>query len=397
MVLLGLCSLFTDISAEMVATVLPLYLIYTVGFNPLQFGLLDGLYQGATTLVRIAGGFVGDRSRRHKDVAATGYGISAACKLALVAVGSAFSAIALVVFLDRIGKGIRTAPRDALISLSSRGRDLGAAFGVHRALDTTGALLGPLVAFGLLALAPLAFDSIFVVSFCFALVGLGILVLLVDNPARAMHAGPKEAGVEKPPGVSFRSAAGLLRSRSFASLVVVAALLGLVTVSDAFIYLVLQRRLDLDATFFPLLFMGTALLYMVLAAPVGRLADRLGRGRVFLCGYALLLAIYAAVILPVPGGAALVICVGLLGAFYAATDGVLMALASSVISPELRGSGLAIVSTATGLARLLASIAFGLLWTLVGVEPAIIVFACALVPALAAAGILLRSSATADA
>jgi MFS family permease len=123
--LLGLTSLFTDISSEMVATILPLYLVYTVGLSPVAFGLVDGLYQGAGALVRVASGFVGDRFRRHKEVAAVGYGLSAVCKLGFLAVGGAVGALSAVIVLDRTGKGIRTAPRDALISLSTPREQLG--------------------------------------------------------------------------------------------------------------------------------------------------------------------------------------------------------------------------------------------------------------------------------
>src|ERR671930_1835542 len=175
-VLLGLTSLVTDISAEMVAAVLPLYLVYVGGFTPLAYGLIDGVYQGATAFVGLASGFVGDRFRRHKDVAASGYGLSAVSKLLLATVGTALSSIGAVVLLDRIGKGIRTAPRDTMISLATPEDQLGTAFGVHRALDTTGAVLGPILAFAMLAIAPLAFHSLFMVSFCIALVGVGIHV-----------------------------------------------------------------------------------------------------------------------------------------------------------------------------------------------------------------------------
>src|SRR4051794_22643402 len=183
-VLLGITSLITDISSEMVSTVLPLYLIYIGGFSPLAFGLIDGIYNGATAFVSLAAGYVGDRWRRHKDVAVAGYGLSAVCKLGLVAVGTGLSAIGAVVLLDRIGKGIRTAPRDAMISLATPKEELGAAFGVHRALDTSGAMIGPLVAFAILAVAPVAFNSIFVVSFMLAIVGVAVLVLFVQ-PRRA--------------------------------------------------------------------------------------------------------------------------------------------------------------------------------------------------------------------
>ncbi|MGE0028688.1 MAG: MFS transporter [Thermoleophilia bacterium] len=166
--MLGITSLLTDVSSEMVATILPLYLVFTLGFTPLQFGVVDGYQRGASALVSLGGGLVADRRRRHKEVATAGYGLSAVCKLGYVAAGTSFAALGAVVFVDRIGKGIRTAPRDALISLSSRREGLGLAFGVHRALDTTGAMLGPLAAFALLAISPEGYDAIFIVSFLVA-------------------------------------------------------------------------------------------------------------------------------------------------------------------------------------------------------------------------------------
>src|SRR5919199_636394 len=177
---LGLTSLFTDISSEMVSTILPLYLVFYLRLTPVRFGVVDGLYQGVASFVYVAGGLAADRWRRHKEVAAAGYALSAACKLGLLAAGGAWVAIATAVVLDRAGKGVRTAPRDALISLSSAPAALASAFGVHRALDTAGAMLGPLVAFGLLAVAPNAFDAVFVASFCAALVGLAVLTLFVE-------------------------------------------------------------------------------------------------------------------------------------------------------------------------------------------------------------------------
>ena len=153
-VLLGSVSLLTDISAEMVATVLPLYLVFGLGVTPLALGAIDGLYRGAAAIVQVAGGFASDRLQRHTEVATIGYGISAVCKVGLVAFGTTLGAIGALVASDRIGKGMRTAPRDALISLSSTRAGLATAFGVHRAMDSAGAMLGPLVAFGILLAAP---------------------------------------------------------------------------------------------------------------------------------------------------------------------------------------------------------------------------------------------------
>src|SRR5215470_14527580 len=179
--MLGLTSLLTDVSSESLTAVLPLYFMLELRMTPLQFGLLDGLYQGSSALVRVVGGLVADAGRRYKPVAFVGYALSAFCKLGLLLVGSAWGPIAALLMIDRLGKGVRTAPRDALITLSSEPTRLGEAFGVHRAMDTVGAVVGPLAAVLILAAAPGAYDAVFVVSFAVALVGLAVLGLFVEN------------------------------------------------------------------------------------------------------------------------------------------------------------------------------------------------------------------------
>jgi MFS family permease len=343
--------------------------------------VIDGLYQGAAAVVRLAGGMIGDRWRRHKEVAVAGYGLSALTRLALPLAGSGVGALSAVVFADRMGKGIRTAPRDALISLSTAPARLGAAFGVHRALDTAGAMLGPVVAFLVLALATDDYDAVFVVSFCVAVIGLSILVLFVRNPPVARRREERRA--------SPRAVAGLLGGRRYRRLAIAGALLGLATMSDGFVYLRLQDQVDFRVELLPLLFVGTAFVYMVLAAPLGRLADRIGRLPVFLGGHVVLLLLYAALLLPSSGAAGLVIALVLFGTFYAATDGVLMALASAMLPESLRGSGLALMSTATGLARLGSSVLFGALWAWAGMEAALLAFGAALPLAIAACALML--------
>jgi len=379
--LLGVTSLFTDISSEMVATILPLYLVYTLGFTPLQFGFIDGLYQGASALVRIGSGLVGDRWSRHKEVAVLGYGLSAICKPAFLLVGAAWGGLVAIILVDRTGKGIRTAPRDALISLSTPRDQLATAFGVHRALDTVGAMLGPLLAFFLLALRPGHFKPIFVISFCFAVVGLSVLVLFVEN-RRPEKSEPTES-------VSLRSAGGLLAEPNFRRLVIVGAALGLATMSDGFLYLGLQRQVDFDPSYLPLLFVGTAAIFMLLAIPAGRIADRIGRARVFLCGFVPLLLAYVLLLGPSFGLPELLLFLLLIGTYYAATDGVLMALASAIVPEHLRGSGLALLVTATSLAKLVASIAFGALWTAFDARTAVIAFAVGLAVTLCLAAVAL--------
>ncbi len=185
-IFLGITSLLTDISSEMVSAILPLYLLYQLQATALQLGIVDGLYQGASGLVRIGAALTADRWQRQKEVASTGYALSAFSRFGLLVFGGAVQGVAGFVLVDRFGKGIRTAPLDALISLSVPRERLGLAFGVHRTLDTAGSLIGPLLAFGLLTLAPGAFDAVFMPSLCIGLLGLAVIVLFVNNPERTL-------------------------------------------------------------------------------------------------------------------------------------------------------------------------------------------------------------------
>jgi len=364
---LGLTSLLTDISSEMVTATLPLYLLITLHLAPLQFGLIDGLNQGASVLVRIASGLIADRWRRAKEVATSGYACSAVCRIGLVLVGRSWLGLSGVVLLDRIGKGIRTSPRDAMIAASVPPEILGTAFGVHRAMDTAGAMLGPLLAAGLLFLTTGSYDTVFIVSFCFAIVGVAVISLLVESPAPSAPA--KEATL-----VSTQVVSQLLARPGFRALVLVSSALALTTLSDSFIFLTLQRRSSLSLSLFPLLYVGVALVYMVFAIPMGRLADRLGRRQIFVAGYGLLLLVYGLLLFPgIPQTLSLGILL-LMGLYYSATDGVLAALASAMLPEQWRTTGLAILTTGTSLARLVASLGYGALWTYLGPSQALTLF-----------------------
>jgi MFS family permease len=382
-ILLGLTSLLTDISSEMVSAVLPLYLLYQLQASAFQLGVVDGLYQGASGLVRLAAALSADRWQRQKEVATAGYALSAVSRIGLLAAGSALQAVAGSVLVDRIGKGIRTAPRDALISLSVPRERLGVAFGVHRTFDTGGSLLGPLLAFGLLTLAPTAFDAVFVPSFCIGLLGLGVIVLFVSNP---------RVGGRAPAPPTFRECARLLTMPRFRILVLAAGALTLFTASDAFIYIGLQRRSSLALSYFPLLYVATATFYLLLALPAGRLADRIGRRRVFLAGQVGMLATLGLLLLPAPSWL-MVLVLPVLGAYYALTDGVIMAAASAELSEGLRTSGLAVLTTVTSLGSLVSSVVLGTLWSTIGMQAAFTAFALGLAVVIAGSAWVLYRSA----
>jgi MFS family permease len=380
-VLLGVVSLLTDVSSEMVSAVLPLYLTAQVGLGFLAYGFIDGMYQGVSALVRILGGYAGDRRNQPKWVAVIGYGFSAASRLALLPAHGLIS-ITAVISADRLGKGLRTAPRDALIADASEPSMLGRSFGVHRALDTAGAAAGPLVAFALLAAVPGSYNSVFVASFAFAVVGVAVLVLFVPN--RRTRGGDARIGLR-------RLAREITGSRLRRPLVA-AALLGVLTVGDGFLYLSLQQRDNLAATLFPLLYVGTNIAYLCLAIPMGRLADRVGRARVLVGGHVALVAGYLCAGGPLTGVTSTVLVLLLLGAYYAAPDGVLPALFSRLVAAETRGSGIAAAQTVVAVARFASSIAFGSLWITVGRAHALLVVAAALATAVPVAWWLLRPS-----
>ncbi|MFD8637056.1 MFS transporter, partial [Streptomyces sp. NPDC059656] len=366
---LGTVSLITDVSSEMVTAVLPLYLVAGLGLSPLGFGLLDGLYNGVGALVRLTGGHLGDRLGRHKALAGIGYGLSALCK-PLLLLAHTLPAIGAVLALDRTGKGLRTAPRDALISLAAAPEDRGRAFGVHRAMDTAGALIGPILAFLILRGAADGYDAVFTVSACVAALGVLVLVLFVPGRRTAPAADAEP--------VSLRAAVGLLGRRDLRRIGLCALVLGLCTVSDAFVFLLLQRATGIADRWFALLPLGTAAAFFLLALPLGRLADRIGRGRVFVGGHLALLLAYG-LLLAGGAGAWLPYAVLLLhGGFYAATDGVLMAAAAGAVPEEHRGGGLALVQTGQALARFAASLGFGAAWTVWGARPALAVAAALL-------------------
>jgi MFS family permease len=378
---LGTVSLITDVSSEMVTAILPMYLVLGLGAGPLAYGVVDGVYTGATAVLRIVGGFVADRIRNRKLVAGVGYTLSALAKPALLLAGRSIPVVGVVIAADRLGKGLRTAPRDALITEAVPPSSLGRAFGLHRTMDAVGAFLGPLVALGVLAATAGSYDAVFVTSFCVAALAVVVLVLFVREKTKDTTAT----------GVRLGDALRLLADARLRRLVAAAALLGLATIGDGFVYLLLQRREELSVVWFPLLAVGTSLSYLLLAAPLGALADRVGRLPVLVGGGLALAATYLVLSGPLGGPPLLAVVLALYGLFYAATDGVLMALAGPLLRDGLRATGLALVQTAQALAYLVSSVLFGLAWQLWGPSGAVQAAALMALAALAGIVLLLRT------
>ncbi|HPT94726.1 MAG TPA: MFS transporter [Microbacteriaceae bacterium] len=374
--------MLTDISSESVSAILPLYITGVLGLSTIAFGVIDGLYQGVSAFVRIAAGYASDRSDQPKWIAFIGYGLSAIARVGLL-FATGFGALTAVITADRIGKGIRTAPRDSLITATSSPDSLGASFGVHRTLDNIGAAIGPLLAFFILLLIPDGYETIFAASLAFAIIGVAILGFFVPNTRRV-----DAAAAPKAPRKKF--AWGIVLRGPMRRVLAGAGILGLLTIGDGFVYLVLQSRSDFAAQWFPLLYVGTNVVFLACAIPMGRLADRVGRARVFVFGHVGLLAAYVVAALPLADIASTLLCLVFLGAFYAATDGVLAALAAQLTTPETRGTGIAAAQTVVAVSRLVAASGFGLLWFTLGREQSMYVVAGLLVVAVIAVAILFR-------
>lgn len=371
---IGLTSLFTDISSEMVVAILPIYLVGFLRLSPTQFGVVDGLYQGIGGGVQLASAVISDRFRRYKEMAALGYLASAFCRVGLL-ITTSWAGITGLLTADRLGKGMRSAPRDALISLSVPVERLGVAFGIHRAMDAVGAMVGPIIAFAILSAIVDGYHVVFVVSLCAAIIGLAVLGFFVENHVGL--ASPDEGVTLRPTGGVWH----LFREPRFRHLALSTLLLSSMTISDAFVYLMLQRRTQLSAGGFPLLYVGTSASYLLLAVPIGRLADRVGRYPIFIGGHVVLTALYLGFLTPYAGSWLRPLTIVLLGLYYAATEGVLMALGSSLVPSRVRSSGLALLTTATAVAQLISSVAFGFAWTQFGLQVTLSVFCGGLVVA----------------
>ncbi len=352
---LGLVSLFMDASSEMIHALLPLYLVGVLGASTLEVGVIEGIAEATAAVTKVFSGVISDWWGKRKWLAAAGYGLAALSK-PLFPLAPDVSWVAAARFIDRVGKGIRGSPRDALIADLTPKAVRGAAYGLRQSLDTVGAFIGPGAAILFMALFADHFRTVFWIAVVPAFLSVAVIVLFVREPTRA--AQKKEARAP----LSRAELAGL--DISYWIVVAVAAVFTLARFSEAFL-LLRAKSIGMPLTWVPSVMVVMSVVYALSAWPAGVLSDSIGRYRLLLSGFALL--IVADLVLAFAGGVImLMVGVALWGLHMGLTQGLLSALVADTAPERLRGTAFGVFNLVSGLAMLCASIVAGALWDVVG-------------------------------
>ncbi|MGQ9709031.1 MAG: MFS transporter [Anaerolineae bacterium] len=354
----SLTSFFTDISSEMILNILPLFMANVLGVRTSVIGLIEGIAEATSSLLKVFSGWFSDRLRARKGLAVAGYALSAFSKPFFYFANS-WGLVAAIRWADRVGKGIRTAPRDALVADSVREEDRGLAFGFHRAADTAGALVGILIALlvvwlaqhGAAQLSRSTFQTVVLISIIPGVLGVLTLALGAQDV-------PVKGGAERP-RITFR---GL--GRRFALFLLIVGLFDLGNSSDAFLILRAQERglnvvgvLGMLATF--------NLVYTLVSTPAGSLSDRVGRRRILIGGWLVYGVIYLGVALARAGWQVWLLYT-LYGVYYGMAYGTAKAMVADIVPQNLRGTAYGTYNAVLGILDFPASFIAGILWQGVG-------------------------------
>ncbi len=358
----GVVSLLMDISSEMIYPLMPLFLSSVLGASKELIGLIEGVAESTASIVKIFSGWLSDKVGKRKGLTAGGYGFSTLSR-PIVALATGWHMALIARFLDRVGKGVRTAPRDAIIAESTEPDRYGAAFGFHRAMDTVGAVIGPATAFFMLRAFSGNFRNVFWVSMIPGALAVITIILFIRETAGKQagnrqktavsgQAGSRSSG---PSGLSFRALSG-----RFKFFVVIAAIFSAGNSSDAFLIL-RARHAGISPAIIPLLYMMFNTIYSLVSLPAGIAADKFGRKRIILAGFILFSAVYF--------GFAEYASVrnvwylfGAYGIFMGMTEGIQKAYIAEVLPSGFKATAFGLYNMMVGLALLPASIIGGWLW-----------------------------------
>ena len=372
----GVVSFFMDVSSEMVYSIVPIFLSSVLGVNKSLIGVIEGIAETTASLLKMFAGWLSDRLGRRKVLMVFGYGISTLSR-PLLALSGGWGMVLGARFVDRFGKGMRTAPRDAIVAGSCEKRDLGRCFGFHRAMDQFGAVIGPATAFVILYVKPGGYRTVFWISFVPGVICVAVIVLFIrerrrratiqeDDGADAEPpaGGPAADGRTREEGGPARPSNQLERLRRLRgpllAYLLVTAVFSLGNSSDAFLIL-RARDLQVAAAMIPVLYLVFNFIYSALSIPSGLLADAVGRRRVALLGFAVFAGAYAWMAVAQSQAAAWGVF-AVYGVYMAIADGNGRALLAEFTSGDRHGTAFGAYHMVVGLAALPASVVAGLLY-----------------------------------
>lgn len=390
-IILGIVSLLTDVSTEMVYPLLPLFLTTRLGASPAIVGLIEGIAESLASLLKVFSGYISDRFGRRKPLAILGYGSSTAGKIILYLAGS-WPMVLLARVVDRFGKGIRTAPRDALIADSANKEMRGRAYGLHRTLDTLGASLGVFLAYYFMTTYKGEFSRVFLWAMVPAILGVAVLFFARETAGRQEKAGEVAASSEAASGMASRmnapeadashtevsgqrktgfSGKAKLPSLSWSRLdrrlrgfLIVVFIFALGNSSNQFL-LLRARNLHFSASDVLLTYLVYNLVYSLLSYPAGRLSDQIGRKTLLVAGYAMYGLVYIGFAFA-NASWQIWLLFAAYGSYIALTEGVEKALVADIAPVELRATTIGLHATLVGIGLFPASLLAGLLWNAFG-------------------------------
>ncbi|MDP4163652.1 MAG: MFS transporter [Bacillota bacterium] len=345
----GVVSLLTDLSSEMIVPILPLFLTGVLHTQIGTIGIIEGIAESTASILKLFSGWLSDRLGKRKPLMLAGYGFSNLIKPFFALTTSGWQVL-LIRFGERFGKGVRGAPRDALIADATTNENRGKAFGFHRSMDTLGAAIGPLVAYLILASHKGHYRMVFWVS---AIPGiLAVIVLIFFLKEKQSIEKTVQRGMPK---IGFKN-----MDRTFISFTLISALFALGNSSDAF--LILQaKNVGMNEMFIPLAYLVFNLTYVFFSMPAGVLSDRIGRKPVIIGGYVIFALIYLGFGL-VKHSVGIWVLFIFYGLYYAATEGIQKAYVADLVPTGKRGTAMGTFNAITGIAALPASILTGFLW-----------------------------------
>lgn len=364
----GVSSFFMDVSSEMVYSLVPIFLSSVLGVNKSLIGVIEGIAETTASLLKLFSGWLSDRLGKRKPLMLFGYSVSTLSR-PLLALAGGWGMVLGSRFVDRFGKGIRTAPRDAIVADSCDKRELGRSFGYHRAMDQFGAVLGPAIAFLVLSLRPGGYRTVFWISLIPGILCVAVIAYFIRDRRRRADSGPPActAGGDgaggAPPGASSEASRSVRARRLRGPLLgylLVTAVFSLGNSSDAFLIL-RARDLRVATVMIPVLYLVFNLVYSALSIPAGLLADRIGRRKVALLGFTFFAGTYAWMAMAGSQGAAWGVF-AVYGVYMAIADGNGRALLAEFSATGRRGAAFGAYHMVVGLAALPASIVAGILY-----------------------------------